>query len=142
MSQTIAMSMLWKPYKWGGDDFSSFDCSGMVIEILKSVGVLPRNGDWTASGLWTLLENADCEVESPYKGCLVFWTNSKMQKIVHVEYYLGNGLCIGASGGGSKTKTKQDAINQNAYVKIRPYMSRKFIWGFMDPFKTPSKKQG
>ena len=38
----IAESLLWTPYKWGGDDPSGLDCSGMMVEVLKSVGALPR----------------------------------------------------------------------------------------------------
>ena len=47
----VAWHYLGTPYIWGGDDFSGFDCSGFVIEILKSVGILPRDGDWTAAML-------------------------------------------------------------------------------------------
>ena len=49
--QRIAMSYLGTFYTWGGDDPSGFDCSGLVIECLKSIGVLPRSGDWTANTL-------------------------------------------------------------------------------------------
>jgi len=41
---------------------------------------------------------------------------------------------IEAGGGGSKTITKADAIRDNAFIKIRPIYSRKFLWGFVDPF--------
>ena len=37
----LAWKYIGKFYKWGGDDPSGFDCSGFVIEILKSVGILP-----------------------------------------------------------------------------------------------------
>jgi len=30
----IAWHYLGTPYVWGGDDFSGFDCSGYVIEIM------------------------------------------------------------------------------------------------------------
>jgi len=35
-------------YTWGGDDPSSFDCSGLVVEALKSVGLISRHDDRTA----------------------------------------------------------------------------------------------
>lgn len=129
----IAFSFLGKPYLWGGNDpVAGFDCSGFCIEILKSVGILPRRGDWTAQGLWNRL--SEKEVNGPYEGCLVFWTGSS-DKIIHVEFAVNEDLCIGASGGGSKTQDRQDAIDQDAYIKIRPWKTRKNVKGFIDPFK-------
>ena len=124
----IAWSFLGKPYIWGGDDpMRGFDCSGFVIECLKSVGILPRKGDWPAMGLYGMFPL----VENPYAGCLVFWG---APRIIHVEFCIDDKLSIGASGGGSKTKTAADAISQNAYIKIRPFRSRNGIAGFCDPF--------
>jgi len=134
IASKVAFSFLGKPYLWGGDDpMAGFDCSGLCIEILKSVGVLPRKGDWTAEGLWNRFK--DYEVQFPYEGCLVFWTNKKGDKVIHVEYALDGELCIGASGGGSKTTSKQAAINKNAYIKVRPWSGRKKIKGLIDPYK-------
>ena len=129
----VAWTFLGKPYLWGGDDPSGFDCSGFCIEILKSVGLLPRKGDWTAAGLAQHFEEK--KVTSPYEGCLVFWASGSSGKIIHVEYCLNDVISIGASGGGSKTQTVQDAIKQNAYIKIRPFRTRGGLWGFVDPFK-------
>ncbi len=129
----VAFASLNKPYIWGGDDpVNGFDCSGFCIEILKSIGLLPRKGDWTAQGLWNKFYKH--EVDKPHAGCLVFWTNVKGDKIIHVEYAISSHLCIGASGGGSKTRSKQDAINQNAYIKVRPWGSRPRVKGFIDPY--------
>jgi hypothetical protein len=133
LSLDIAREFLGKPYIWGGDDpVKGFDCSGFCIELLKSVGILPRKGDWTADGLYNKFVSH--VIDKPYKGCLVFWTNSE-GKIIHVEFAVNEFLCIGASGGGSKTTNKEAAIDQNAYIKIRPWHSRKLIKGFVDPFK-------
>ena len=123
----IAFHYLGTPYSWGGDDFT-FDCSGFVIEILKSVGMLPREGDWTAAQLalrWPRSRSG--------KGNLVFWEN-EAEKIIHVEMCIGAGLAIGASGGGSQTTSLAAAIRHNAFVKIRPINSRPNVWGFVDPF--------
>jgi cell wall-associated NlpC family hydrolase len=133
IADKIAFSFLGKPYVWGGDDpVNGFDCSGMCIEILKSVGLLPRKGDWTAQGLWDRFN--EYELDKPHKGCLVFWTNIKGDRIVHVEYALTGQLSIGAAGGGSKTKNRNDAINQNAYIKIRQWKTRPRVKGFIDPY--------
>ena len=75
---------------------AGFDCSGYVIEILQSVGRLPR-GDWTAQGLYNTF--AHVATDHPKEGRLVFWANSA-GRIVHVEYCINGFLSIGASGGG------------------------------------------
>ena len=131
IAEQVAFGFLGKPYYWGGDDpMQGFDCSGFVIEILKSVGKLPRSGDWTADGLWDLFP---AKRAIPTRGCLVFWKNSS-GRMIHVEYCLSDELSIGASGGGSRTTTEQAAINSNAYIKVRPFRSRSNIGGFVDPW--------
>jgi cell wall-associated NlpC family hydrolase len=133
IAREVALKYLGKAYMWGGDDpINGFDCSGFCIEILKSVGILPRKGDWTANGLWNRF--VEKQVDKPYEGCLVFWTGNSGQ-IIHVEYAISEDLCIGASGGGSKTNTEANAADQNAYIKVRPWASRKNVKGFVDPFK-------
>jgi len=127
----IAFSYLGTWYIWGGDDPGGFDCSGFVIEILKSVGVLPRKGDWTAQGMakgfnWP-------RMNQPQGGDLVFWENAA-GKVIHVEMAINGELAVGASGGGSKTLTREDAIRHNAFIKIRPFKSRPGIWGYLSPY--------
>ena len=129
----VAWLLVGKPYIWGGDDaIKGFDCSGLIIEILKSVGRLPRSGDWSAAMLYEKFKKH--EVESPETGCLAFWSNENGH-IIHVEFCVDFETTIGASGGGSKTKTEQDAIDQNAYVKVRPLEGgRKKYSHLVNPF--------
>ncbi len=126
--EKIAFLNYGKPYKWGGNDpIASFDCSGFVIECLQSIGLLPHKFDTTAQGLYDrFVNNVDvCEdFTRSYFGDVVFYFNSN-SKVTHVELCLGDGLCIGASGGGSRTNTVGDAIKQNAYIKVRPINYRK-----------------
>lgn len=127
LCRRIAYEWLGRPYIWGGDDpIAGFDCSGFCIELLKSVGRLPRKGDWRAVQLYGMFPS----VPAPYLGCLVFWGDP----IHHVEFCLDGTLSIGASGGTSQTKTEADAIRMNAYIKIRPMASRPGIFGYVDPF--------
>jgi len=132
--RSLATKIAWAnyglPYRWGGDDpLAGFDCSGLCIEILKSVGILPRNFDTTANGLYQRFTKAI----SPSEGCLVFWRGSG-QSMIHVEYCIDSVHSIGASGGGSSTISTQAAIDQNAYIKVRPIMNRGSIPVFADPF--------
>ena len=132
----VAWSFHGTPYIWGGDDFSGFDCSGYVLEILQSVGLVPHRHDTTAHGLYAMLANKRRDL--PYRGCLVFWKRNG--KMVHVEFCLDEELSIGASGGGSDTEDEADAIVHNAYVKVRPFVPRKghAQLFYVDPFGDPS----
>ena len=127
----IAWSYCGKWYKWGGDDPSGFDCSGFIVEILKSVGMIGRKRDYTASGMWHEFQHL--KMGKPKAGALVFWTGGH-GGIVHVEICIDEELAIGASGGGSKTLTEADAIKHNAFIKVRPIKSRPRIAGFVDVF--------
>ena len=130
-----AMKYVGTWYSWGGDDASGFDCSGLMIEVLKAVGLFPRKGDETAQGLYERFK--DKVTQNPVEGCLVFYGRST-NRITHIELVVaifgGTVFTVGASGGGSKTKTKEDAIRDNAFVKVRPM--RGDVVAFSNPFST------
>lgn len=124
----VAWSHLGTFYTWGGDDPSGFDCSGLVVEILKSVGLLPRGSDYTAAMLDQRYRAY--VVAEPGLGCLAFY--GKPGPATHVEFVLNDRLAVGASGGGRKVRTRQDAIDANAFIKIRPIRAGAT---FADPFR-------
>lgn len=106
-------------YSWGGDDPSGFDCSGFMREVLTAVGALARGEpDMTAAALRQRFAGKETV---PRPGALIF----RGSPIVHVEMVLAvigdDVITIGASGGGSKTLTKDDAIKANAFIKLRPW---------------------
>lgn len=125
----IAVSILKKalglPYKWGGNDpISGFDCSGLMIEVLQSTGKLAKNIDMTADGLSKKYPETD--ILQP--GVMVYWDWNKDGRIDHVEMIAlvdddGEVFTIGASGGSSATTSAKAAIDQNAYVKLRPLVA-------------------
>lgn len=131
----VALGVAWSyhgtPYIWGGDDPAGFDCSGLIIECLKSVGVLPRKGDWTADGLYNLFTHIP--EEQIKAGDLIFWEGEN-KKMIHVEMVLASDLSIGASGGGSWATDPKLAIEKGAYVKIRPFATRGGAYHFARPY--------
>lgn len=105
------------PYIWGGDDLiAGLDCSGLAQEALAMMGVDPP-GDQTADGLYRhFLKHGTPDIYD--LGALAFY--GAAEKITHVTMLLDAQHMIEAGGGGSKTLTLQNAIDQNAFVKIRP----------------------
>ena len=112
-----ALAYLGTPYVWGGDDPSGFDCSGFVLECLKSAGVIGEHEDHTADSL--MRKFVEHHVQTPAEGALLF-TLDESGKATHVVICLDNQFQIGASGGTSKTSDIAAAWRNNAYVKIRP----------------------
>lgn len=112
-----ALAYLGTPYIWGGDDPSGFDCSGLVVECLKSVGLLKESEDLTADGLYRRFEKG--RIELPRQGALLFYLGGS-GKATHVVICLDGFFQIGASGGGATNIDFSIAWHTNAYVKIRP----------------------
>lgn len=134
---TVLEHYLGTPYRWGGDDPSGVDCSGLVIVGLKGVGKLPWKGDWTANGLLQIGKDAGWEVKRPdlREGCLVFFLN-EIGKATHVEIVWRNPkLSIGASGGGPGINNPDDAARKNAFVQVHPWGRRPGPYAFVDPFR-------
>jgi cell wall-associated NlpC family hydrolase len=136
MFLAIAWSHLGRFYKWGGDDPSGFDCSGLVVECSQSVGLMAHGSDSNAAGLWLRWQHL--HVPTPRPGDVIFF--GKDGKVSHVEIcvLMNPALSVGASGGWSETETEEDAINHNAYVKVRPIYNRGLnhqVIGIVDLFK-------
>lgn len=117
-----ALSFLGTPYRWGGENpISGVDCSGFVQEVLRSVGMDPP-GDQTAQSLYNHFESR--ATPNVYQaGSLAFYGKS-VREIIHVAFLIDPYRVIEAGGGGSKTLTKDDADQANAFVRIRPIKHR------------------
>jgi len=122
------------PYKWGGNDpLEGFDCSGLMVEVLQTVGLMKRGSDDTADGLSRMFNQT--EVFQP--GVMVYWDWNRDGKIDHVEMIAhvdddGEIYTVGASGGDNSTGSVQAAIMADAYVKMRPLVGGHVLAN--DPF--------
>ncbi len=127
-----ALSFVGIPYMWGGDDpMKGFDCSGLVQEILDSVGIDPP-GDQTSQGLFDKFSMGGTKLDKPQAGALVFYGKGP-SKITHIAFCIDDKRIVEAGGGRSSTTSEEIAAAQNAYVRVRRYDRRRDIVGIYMP---------
>lgn len=86
-----AMTLLGKPYMWGGSTVSTgFDCSGLIQYVLRSVGIAAPRTTWQQFGLGTVVA-----VSSLQPGDLVFFS-TYANGPTHVGIYVGNHRFVNA----------------------------------------------
>lgn len=122
-----ALKFVGRPYIWGGDGSGKcgggFDCSGLVLECLWALGVVP-SGDKTAQGIHdAIMDKSGHVVPRMYVAAndlLFFGKDTK--HITHVAVALDNCLMVEAGGGGSKCTSPDKSTGM---VRVRPISWRK-----------------
>ena len=131
LAYNYAMAFVGVHYSWGGSNpLQGFDCSGLVQEILASIGMDPP-GDQTAQTLYDHFLSKGIASQNGL-GALGFY-GSSTSSITHVVFMLNEESAIGANGGWSNTLTAQDAAKSNAFVKIRHINYRKDLVAVVMP---------
>jgi cell wall-associated NlpC family hydrolase len=102
-----AVSWLGTPYRYGGDDRSGIDCSGLVAQVYGALGIsVPRTSR-------TQYENSErVKTDNLQQGDLIFFSNGAI--VNHVGIYIGNGEMIHASS--SRGVIKQ-AVSDEYYTR-------------------------
>lgn len=120
----LMQASLFTPYKWGGNHpLEGVDCSGFVLELLRSIGRWDKS-DSTAQGIHAKLSrDNEIDIAKVKFGDLLFFGKGRLG-ITHISMALSPLLMIEAGGGGSHTQSAADAIKHGAMVRIRPIASR------------------
>jgi cell wall-associated NlpC family hydrolase len=112
----FAMAQIGKPYLWGADGPSAYDCSGLMLAAYRSAGIyLPRvsRAQWFAGPHVGLGELAP--------GDLVFFAHDVRapSTIHHVGMYVGGGAMVEAPYTGARVRTA--SIGRRDYIgAVRP----------------------
>ncbi|MBO1419298.1 C40 family peptidase [Streptomyces sp. FH025] len=95
-----ALAQLGKPYVWGGNGPSGYDCSGLVQQAYRRAGIsLPRVADDQYAAT-TAISSGQLR-----RGDLVFWSDSgRASGIHHVGIYLGGGKFVEAPRPGTTVR--------------------------------------
>ena len=116
----LATKQIGKPYVWGAEGPSSFDCSGLTYYVYKNaVGIsLPRTST-EQSKTGTTVSRSNLQ-----PGDLIFSSTNGTGDVSHVGIYIGNNEMIHAPKPGDVVqKTKiNNSYWENAYLWSKRYI--------------------
>lgn len=113
-----AVSMLGKPYRYGGNNPRGFDCSGLVYYSYGRAGAkVPRSTDAQRKATQPVT------MGNLRKGDLLFF-NERGQRSSHVAIYVGDGNFVHAPSSGKRVRIDRLA---NPYWKKSFAGARRFL---------------
>ena len=116
----VAQKQLGKPYVWGANGPSKFDCSGLTCYIFKKIGISLNRSAYSQGydNTYPKIEN----ISDLRRGDAVYFnTVSDSDLSDHAGIYIGNGYFIHASSGGHRVVVS--SLFSGAYY------NRVFSWG-------------
>lgn len=85
---SFALTEVGKSYKWGGVGTNGYDCSGLVWQAYRQIGIrIPRTAQ--------AQHDAAMPVSEPERGDLAFYGSH--EDVTHVGIVLGDGLMVNAT---------------------------------------------
>ena len=121
---SYGLKFIGQPYEWGGDGkkFLGFDCSGLTLELLWSIGAIPK-GDRTAQEIYDYFKSKNNRMLSEGYGNLLFF-GKDLNSITHIGLSVNPFQYIEAGGGDRK--------NLGGMVRLRPTSYRSDLIAVID----------
>jgi cell wall-associated NlpC family hydrolase len=94
----VALSMVGRPYRYGGATPAGFDCSGLVSYSYAQAGVRASRETRSLRAQATFIRTVDLR-----RGDLLFF-DQEGKKSSHVALYLGDGRFVHAPSSGGKVR--------------------------------------
>jgi cell wall-associated NlpC family hydrolase len=94
----VALSMVGRPYRYGGDTPAGFDCSGLVSYSYAQAGVRASRDTRTLREQAVLIRTTQLR-----RGDLLFF-DVEGKKFSHVGLYLGDGRFVHAPSSGGRVR--------------------------------------
>lgn len=133
---SVALSFLNTPYLWNGKHVSQggLDCSGLVSNVLMSVGFSELKGVNSQGIYEALIKRPGTQIQVRKPGAVAFF-GKDLNSITHVSLLIDQHRMI-ESGGGDSTYAIVDPIQQAARysgVRIRLLTHRKDLIAVLMP---------
>jgi cell wall-associated NlpC family hydrolase len=94
----VALSMVGRPYRYGGDTPAGFDCSGLVSYSYAQAGVRASRETRSLRAQGVVIRTGDLR-----RGDLLFF-DQEGKKFSHVGLYLGDGRFVHAPSSGGRVR--------------------------------------
>lgn len=118
LSLLLALECLNVPYIWGGNNpLTGLDCSGFFQWILKKMGKLDENRDFTAQNIHDELVKSCAISVRPKADCALFFGNN-LTEITHCALAVNEEWMIEAAHGSSHMVLPQQAVDKFARVEF------------------------
>ncbi len=114
---SIAKRYLGVPYVWGGASPKGMDCSGLILLVMKEVGINPPRVSYEQAKFGKKVELSEIQ-----PGDLLFFDTMRLGRVSHAGIYVGDGKILQAPQTGDVVKiSKLSRYFESSFITARRY---------------------